>query len=55
MYIRLDSHSLNSANYKYKATIARSEYAYILSPVLWTEEKSKNYTQRRNYKVRNFG
>ena len=40
---RLDSHNLNSANYKHKATIARSEYAYIVSPDL----KSKIYTQRR--------
>ena len=43
LYFRLDSHNLNNANYKHKATIARSEYAYIVSPDL----KSKNYTQRR--------
>ena len=47
LYFLLDSHNLNSTNYKHKAMIARSEYAYIVSPVL----KSNNYTQRRIIKL----
>ena len=52
LYFRLDSHNLNSANYKHKAKIARSEYAYIVSPVL---KSNKKLHTTAHYKVRYFG
>ena len=49
LYFRLDSHNLNGANYKHKATTPRSEYAYIVDLVpFWSQ---KNYTLRRIIKL----
>ena len=43
LYFRLDSHNLNGANYKHKATTPRSEYAYIVDLVPFWSQKITHY------------